>query len=422
MGRELSSSTTASRIKESINHIITRAIRSGVKTVHIEPGRNYILVRFRKGTKLEVASKLPKDNAQEFSAQIKQLADLDINKTSIPQHGLAKIDIAGKPHEVQVVTLPVLDGEKITIDILETIEPTQSLETIGLWGEPLRQVQEILALSHGLTLITSPHLKPAQDMLGTMFTLLDNHSHSLIYIGPANSRLPLSVGAEDSDNLIEKLKSLHRGKYTVIGIGLVDNSTLARQINDLVANQQHIMAVLPATSAISALSFWQQMVGEPLTLPTVINQHKVLSLCKNCAESYEPPIIEQIQLAQNFQTDNPDVMKAINALEKSAIKASLGKTRELSSSPKKVLKLWRSSPSGCKHCNFTGYMADIGIFEVCEPGDKLRIELGRQNTAAQLQNIAAEQGMISLKTDAFIKALRGLIDFKTLISICSITG
>jgi type II secretory ATPase GspE/PulE/Tfp pilus assembly ATPase PilB-like protein len=421
MGRE-SSSTAMSQVKDSINHIIASALSSGVRTIHIEPDRNFIVVRFRRGAKLQVVNKLPRSRAREFSAQLKKLANLDVAKTSIPQYGLTKLEIAKKQYQFQVATVPVIDGEKITIDVLSQTNPTQSLENIGLWGNSLGQVQEALALNHGLILLTSPQLKPAQDLLEIMFRMVDSHSHRLAYIGPIASQLPASVDIQDGEDVVQKLKSLQLGKYSIVGVGMVNSSALARQINDQVLKKQHIMAVLPASSALSALVFWQQMVAEPLALPMVISQHKVASLCPMCKVAYSPPIIEQIQLTANFQVDNPSVMKTLHVLEKSAIQAGLGDNQETDSSPTKILKLWRRDTTGCRHCNFSGYGQDIGIFEVLEPSDKLRSELSHKNIATNLQDIALSEGMISLKTDALVKALRGLIDFKTLISICSIAN
>jgi type IV pilus assembly protein PilB len=421
MGRESSSLVTA-RVKDSINHILGIALSSGVRTIHIEPGKNFVFVRFRRGTKLEVVNKLPRSSAKEFSTQLKKLAHLDSSKISIPQYGLTNIEVDKKLHQLQVVTLPVIGGEKITIDVLGDTSPNQNLENIGLWGNSLRQVQQALASSYGLILITSPQLKPAQDILGIMFGMVDSHSHSLAYIGPIISGLPASVDISGDDNFNQKLKSLQLGKYSIVGIGLVNSSALARQINDMVIKKQHIMAVLPASNTISALTFWQQLVDEPISLPMIISEHRVASLCQACKQAYDPPRIEQVQLATNFQTDNPSVMKSLHSLEISAIKAGIVGDQEASSSPKEILKLWRRNLSGCLKCNFSGYGQDVGVFEVLEPSDKLGNKLSQKNTISALRDIATDSGMISLKTDALIKALRGLIDLKTLISICSIAN
>src|SRR5665213_849935 len=97
-----------------------------------------------------------------------------------------------------------------------------------------------------------------------MMVLLDRASHSLAYIGPTNSQIPRSTDIKNGDDSIQKLKLLPAGKHTVVGIGLVDSRDLARQVNDLVIKKQHIIAVLPALSSLSALSVWRQMIGQLL--------------------------------------------------------------------------------------------------------------------------------------------------------------
>lgn len=421
MGREASPSATA-RVKDSINHIISSALSSGVTTIHIEPGRNFILVRFRRGSRLEVVNKLPSSSAKEFSAELKKLANLDTSKTSIPQFGRTKLEIAKKQHQFQVATVPVIGGEKITIDVVSEIDPTTNLEAQGIWGNSLDQVREALAQNHGLILVTSPQLRPAQEILTIMLKMINTRSQKLTYIGPATSQLPADVDIQSSDDFIQKLKSLQLGLYSIIGIGLVNSSSLARLINDQVVKKQHVIAVLPAVNAASALVFWQQLVNEPLLMPVVISSYKVPLLCQKCKIAYEPPIIEQLQLDTNFEVDDPTVMKNLNALEKLAVKAGLGDDEKTSSTPKKIQKLWHRDINGCKYCNFSGYEGDIGIFEVLTPSDKLRLELSHKPTTGSLQEVAESEGMISLKTDGLIKALRGLIDFPTLINICSITS
>jgi len=418
MGRE-SSTKSASLVKDSINHIISSALNSGVKTIHIEPSSNFILVRFRRGTKLEVVNKLPRSNAKEFSIQFKKMANLDSSKTSIPQYGFTKLEVAKKLHEFQVVTSPVIGGEKITIDIIDDVNRSVTLDKTGLWGRGLSLVEQVLATNHGLILITSPGLKPAQDLISLMLGTLISPTHQLVYFGSAVKSIPKSVVTEDADNLTEKLKALVIGKYSIIGVGLVNSSALASQINDLVIKNQHVMAVLPASSVLGALSFWRQMVDGPLLPPFVINLQMVASLCDNCKQSYVPSVIEEIQLVSNFHIDNPSVMKDLHALESLAIKAGLGGSVESSTSTKKILKLWRRDPAGCSHCNSSGYGQDIGIFEVLSPSDNLITELNHKGSVSKLQDIALSEGFISLKTDALVKALRGLIDFKTLISLSS---
>jgi type IV pilus assembly protein PilB len=380
------------------------------------------LVRFRRGSKLEVVNKLPRSNILEFSKQLKKLANLDIRKSSIPQYGKAKIEINSKSHELQIVSVPVLDGEKITIDIIDSVDKRQSLEKLGLWGESLNRVQQKLATNHGLILITSPQIKPSQDILRILLNTVDTNSHSIAYIGPTDAKIPNSTYIRAEDNFVKSIPTLDIGKYSVIGVGMVNTSNLACRISELVVKRQLIMAVFPSSTAIGALISWQRLVGDSSDLPFVISEHQVTSLCQYCKVSYEPTVFERLQLVTNFNTDNPTTMNHVHALEKLAIKASLGDSNEPGSDTKKVLRLFRRSTEGCRHCNFSGYGEDIGIFEVAEPTDTLRTVIGHNNSVIELQNIAVGEGMISLKLDALIKALRGIIDFKTVIAICATAG
>ncbi len=416
MGRE-STSAAVKQVQDSINQIISSAISSGVRTIHIEPSRDFTLVRFRRGTKLMVVNMLPSASAKEFTAQLKKLANLDFRKTTIPQYGLTKLAVAKKLHEFQVATLPVIGGEKITIEILNETANSETLSGIGLWGNSLKKLQQALASNYGLILITSPGLKPAQEMLAILMRSVASRAHLQAYIGPLISGLPNSVDVQETGDVAKKLKLLTPGKYALIGIGLVGSSALARQINDEVIRKKHIMAVLPASSTLGALSFWRQMVNEPLSLPTVVTELRVSGLCQSCKQDYKLPIIEQLQLAAAFGVSEPSIMKTVHALEIAASKAGVGGEQAPSSTSQAITKLWRSNPDGCETCNYTGFNEDIGIFEVLEPSDKLNQALSNKAPRAELSEIALDTGLVDLKTDALIKALRGLIDFKTLMRV-----
>jgi general secretion pathway protein E len=155
----------------------------------------------------------------------------------------------------------------------------------------------------------------------------------------------------------------------------------------------------------------------PASVSLVVGQNFVRSLCEHCREAYVPSTVEQIQLTKIFHTGNSVTMKRLHELEKAATKAGLGASQPLGSSEKGIHKLWRADPHGCELCDYTGFAADIGIFEVCKPSDHLRKQLADNELVAELQKTAIKDGTISLTVDALIKALRGLIDFSALLSI-----
>ncbi len=167
---------------------------------------------------------------------------------------------------------------------------------------------------------------------------------------------------------------------------------------------------------------WQQLHDEPTTIrPSVVAQVNVRELCQYCHESYQPSVIEQIELNEICHTDDENVMKQLHELEALSQKSALGSGNVLSSTQGAVNRLWRADSYGCERCDHTGFGGDIGIFETYKTTDKFYTALLAKKSLPNLQQIAIKEGMISLKVDALVKALRGLIDFRSFLTVASTT-
>ncbi len=114
-------------------------------------------------------------------------------------------------------------------------------------------------------------------------------------------------------------------------------------------------------------------------------------------------------------------MGQISALEKAAKNSGIG-DGPLNSNESEIKNLWRAQLHGCRHCDHTGYSGEIGIFEFCQPGPELQKAVRAGKTVAGLQKQAISDGMVSLRVDALIKALRSQVDLSALLSVCAIKG
>ena len=111
------------------------------------------------------------------------------------------------------------------------------------------------------------------------------------------------------------------------------------------------------------------------------------------------------------------MMEYINQLEIDALSKGIGSDPDLSSSKKNISRLWRAHPHGCKKCDYSGYNGAVGIFEVCPLNDVRGGQLMKARSAAGIYQSTIEEGMIPLNQDGLIKALRGLVDLPTIMSL-----
>ena len=126
-----------SPIAQTVTLLIEFAIKSGASDIHIEPREEYVQVRYRVDGVLREANKLPKKVQAALTSRIKILAGLKIDERRIPQDGRFKITQAGKMFALRVSTLPIADGEKVVIRLLDESNKALSMEDLGFWGDAL---------------------------------------------------------------------------------------------------------------------------------------------------------------------------------------------------------------------------------------------------------------------------------------------
>jgi type IV pilus assembly protein PilB len=108
-----------SPIAQTVNLLLEYAIRSHASDVHIEPREEFVQVRYRIDGMLKEVNRLPKNVIGALTSRIKILANLKIDERRVPQDGRFKTNVNGRQYALRVSTLPIADGEKIVMRILD---------------------------------------------------------------------------------------------------------------------------------------------------------------------------------------------------------------------------------------------------------------------------------------------------------------
>ena len=87
----------------------------------------------------------------------------------------------------------------------------------------------------------------------------------------------------------------------------------------------------------------------------------------------------------------------------------------LGKNPEKEVEL--KMGKGCLQCRNTGYLGRTGIFEVLPMSEKLGKLTNRKAPLPELQEVASEEGMLSLQQSAVDKMLRGITTFEEVIRV-----
>jgi type IV pilus assembly protein PilB len=373
-----------SPIAQTVNLIIEYGVKSGASDIHIEPRENYVLVRYRVDGILREANKLPKKVMGSLVSRIKILSNLKIDERRAPQDGRFKVQIGGELFALRVSTLPIVDGEKVVMRILNEGSKALTLEELGYWGLALETINKAIQQPHGMILVTGPTGSGKSTSLFSVLSLLNQPSVNISTIeDPVEYRIvgtnQTQVNPKAGMTFVNGLRALLRQDPNIIMVGEIRDSETAGLAVQAALTGHLVFSTLHTNNAATCLPRLLDMNIEPFliasTVRAVVGQRLVRRLCVDCREAVTPDAATLKQIAEIFKTDNSAVMKHIHQLEQSALQGGIGKantgkgqssTEALSTSETKITRIWKAKDSGCETCGHTGYKGRMGIYEVLE--------------------------------------------------------
>lgn len=429
--------TEDSPIAQTVNLLIEYAIRSGASDVHIEPRDNHVVVRYRIDGILREANKLPKKVHGALVSRIKILSNLKIDERRVPQDGRFKIQASGGVYALRVSTLPITEGEKVVMRILNESSGANTLEDLGYWGQALDSITHAIQQPHGMVLVTGPTGSGKSTSLFSVLSLLNKPSVNISTIeDPVEYKIPganqTQVNPKAGMTFAAGLRALLRQDPNIIMVGEIRDSETAGLGVQAALTGHLVFATLHTNNAATCLPRLLDMGIEPFliasTVRAVVGQRLVRRLCMECREAVAPDAPTLKQIGGIFSTHDSAVMKHVHALEQQALDGGIGKpaasnskskvdSGALSTSDNKITRIYRAHDGGCDACNHTGYRGRIGIYEVLGNSQEVQKLIVANATSADIQQEAIKQGMITMQYDGFIKALRGLTTIEEILRV-----
>jgi type IV pilus assembly protein PilB len=420
-----------SPIAQTVNLIIEYAIRSNASDVHIEPREEYVSVRYRVDGILKEVNRLPKKIVAALISRIKILSNLKIDERRVPQDGRLKISIGEKSWSLRVSTLPIMEGEKVVMRILNDAAKAQTLEQLGYWGQALETINEAMHQPHGMILVTGPTGSGKSTSLFSVLSLLNSPSVNISTVeDPVEYHIPgvnqTQVNPKAGMNFANGLRALLRQDPNIIMVGEIRDSETAGLAVQAALTGHLVLSTLHTNNAATCLPRLLDMGIEPFliasTVRAVIGQRLVRRLCVVCREQYKPDSSQLDGLNKIFKLNDPKTMARYHALEQQALKAGLGEneneeSKEPATTEQNILYLWRPHENGCDACNHTGFKGRIGIYEALPNTQEIQSLIVGNNTSDKIQDTAMAVGMITMQVDGFIKALRGMTAVEEILRV-----
>ena len=404
-----------SPIAQTINLLLEYAIHSGASDIHIEPREDYVQVRYRIDGVLQEVNRLPRSVLGALISRIKILSNLKIDEHRVPQDGRFKIKVGGKQYALRVSTLPIADGEKIVMRILDESNQAVTLEDLGYWGKSLSTINEAIAQPNGMVLVTGPTGSGKSTSLFSILTMLNTPKVNISTVeDPVEYKIPgvnqTQTNAKAGMTFAMGLRALLRQDPNIIMVGEIRDGETADLGVQAALTGHLVFSTLHTNNAATCLPRLLDMGIEPFliasTVKAVVGQRLVRKLSKETSVSYKPSDVEKESIAKMFNLNSEKDFAYIHELEKSAAKQGIGGDNPLSTDAKGIKTLWKVSPNN-QESSDDGFKGRMGIYEVLGNSIEMQKLIVANATSNQVQDKAIEEGMITMQTDGLIKALRG---------------
>lgn len=378
-------------VVKMIDYMFRNSIEMRASDIHIEPFEKEIRIRYRIDGELKTVNRLGIESLAPLAARIKILAGLNIAEKRVPQDGRIITKVGNNEVDLRVSILPVVNGEKIVIRILNRNSYKVGKEVLGMSEENLAKLKDIISNPHGIVLVTGPTGSGKSTTLYTILSELNSDNVNIITVeDPVEYTLnginQVNVNNKAGMTFASGLRSILRQDPDIIMIGEIRDSETAEIAVRSAITGHLVMSTLHTNDAASSITRLVDMGVEPYLVSTsvvgVIAQRLVKKICPNCKEAYEASIYEK---------------------------------RMLIGDENAPLTLYKGV--GCGHCNNTGYLGRIGVYEIMEITREHRDAINETNNPNIIKDISLKNGMSTLGEEGKKLVLQGITTMRELSTI-----
>ncbi len=405
-----------SPIAQTVNLLLEYAIRSDASDIHIEPREEFVQVRYRIDGSLKEVNRLPKNVMGALISRVKILSNLKIDERRVPQDGRFKISIGGKRYALRVSTLPIADGEKIVMRILDESSKTITLSELGYWGHSIETMNSAITQPNGMILVTGPTGSGKSTSLFSVLSMLNTPDVNISTIeDPVEYKIPgvnqTQTNAKAGMTFANGLRALLRQDPNIIMVGEIRDSETANLGVQAALTGHLVFSTLHTNNAATTLPRLLDMEIEPFliasTVKAIIGQRLVRRLSRISRISYTPTEEEKQAVLRLLGIKEPKDFARIHELEKKAAAAGIGGDAPLSTDENGIKTLWKADTEDDGDGTNKGFKGRIGIYETLDNTLGIQKLIMANATANEIQDQAIKEGMMTMQLDGIIKALRG---------------
>ncbi|HSE56662.1 MAG TPA: GspE/PulE family protein [Candidatus Paceibacterota bacterium] len=380
--------------------IINHAIEGDASDIHIEHTGDKVKVRYRVDGTLHTTLVLPLNTFDAIIARVKILSKLRLDEKRKPQDGSFATMIEGRKIEFRVSTFPAYYGEKVVMRILDSERGVKPLESLDFSEWNYQLVTEAIAKPHGLILITGPTGSGKSTTLYSMLNTVDREGNNVVSLedpveyqvaGISQSQVMPEIGYTFANGL----RSILRQDPDIIMVGEIRDKETAQLAIQAALTGHLVFSTLHTNTAIGAIPRLVDMGIDPYliapTLRLIIAQRLVRKVHPSARKKVPMDHATQELVTKQF-ADLPEEFRK---------KFSTGDSMyEIVPSPE--------CPSGTR--------GRLPVFEMFAVDKDMQELILKNPVEPELYKLLRAKGMLTLREDALLKALKGDIMMQEVFS------
>ncbi len=390
--REILKEINNAPVVRLVNTIFVQAAQSRASDIHIEPGEDFLRIRFRIDGDLQEVMKPAKQTHGAIVTRIKILAKLDIAERRVPQDGRIETKIRNRDLDLRVSTIPTIHGEKVVIRLQDRTTFLKPIESLGLNDRDFETFTDIIRSRNGIILVTGPTGSGKSTSLYAMLNELNQVKRNVMTVeDPVEYRMTgitqSQVNPKAGFSFPEALRSMLRQDPDVIMVGEIrDAETVEIAVRAAITGHV-VLSTLHTNNAVSTINRLVDMGIKPYlvssSIVAIIAQLLVKKICPHCKVPYMPTEEELKLIGLHGTTANFEFFKG----------------------------------TGCLRCNNTGYIGRTPIFEILKFDSDIRQMITNGKSSNEIKKFLSTKGIRTLQDNCLELVLRGETTVEELLRI-----
>ena len=373
------------------------AFEQRASDIHVEPRREFGVVRFRIDGVLHQVYQVPMPVLNAMTSRIKILGRMDVVEKRRPQDGRIKTRTPdGLEVELRLSTLPTAFGEKLVMRIFDPEVLVRDFADLGFGDEDRARWLDMTSQPNGIILVTGP---TGSGKTTTLYTTLKQLATPEVNVCTLEDPIEMvepsfnqvQVQADIGMTFAEGIRALMRQDPDIIMVGEIRDIQTAEMAIQAALTGHLVISTLHTNDAPSAITRLLDL-GVPSyllqsTLLGVMAQRLVRTLCPKCKK------------AGGMRAEDEAAWNALVAPWKSNKPATL------------------YHPVGCLDCRMTGYQGRLGLYEILVMNAEIKKTLTDQMDLARLKEVALREGLRPLRISGAKKVGAGLTTIEEILKV-----